>query len=141
MTIKFIVFNNKIRDTDNKKVNMKKALVFIDHTITAKEDGEGFIGFIKENRELIQFIRVDEDEWDLDIPIQDIESETWSGVVWVLPGLLTRMVKKIVAAFYQEPDLIQIVMRDFNAGVDPRWDDDEKILIDNDFINWLEENF
>ena len=141
MTIKHIVFNNKIRDTDNKKVNLKKALVFIDETITAKEDGEGFIGFIKENKEFIQLIRVDEDEWDLGIPIQDVESRTWSGVVWVLPGLSTRITKKIVRAFYEEPNLIQIIMRDFNAGVDPRWDDDEKILIDNDFINWLEENF
>jgi len=141
MTIKHIVFNNKIKDTDNKKVNLKKALVFIDETITAKEDGEGFIGFIKENKEFIQFIRVDEDEWDLSIPIQDIESKTWSGVVWVLPRLPTRIAKKVIRAFYQEPNLIQIIMRDFNAGVDPRWDDDEKILIDNDFINWLEENF
>ena len=141
MTIKHIVFNNKIKDTDNKKVNLKKALVFIDETITAKVDGEGFIGFIKENKEFIQFIRVDEDEWDLDIPIQDFESEIWSGVVWALPGLPTRIAKKAVTAFYQEPNLIQIIKRDFNAGVDPRWNDDEKILISNDFITWLEENF
>jgi hypothetical protein len=141
MTIKHVVFNNKIPDTDNKKVNLKKALTFIDDTVTAKEDGEGFIGFIKENKEFIQLIRVDEDEWDLDIPIQDIESRTWSGVVWVLPGLPTRITKKVVRAFYEEPNLIQIIMRDFNAGVDPRWDEEEKILISNNFIIWLEENF
>jgi hypothetical protein len=141
MTIKYIVFNNKIRDTDNKKVNLKKALVYIDGTITAKEDGEGFIGFIKENKEFIQFIRVDENLWELDIPIQDFDSETWTGVVWVLPELTTQNTKKVVRAFYQEPSLIQIIMRDFNAGVDPRWDDDERVLISNDFIPWLEENF
>jgi hypothetical protein len=141
MTIKTIVFNNKIKDTDNKQVNLKKALIFIDKTITAKEDGEGFIGFIKKNKEFIQFIRVDEDEWNLDIPIQDVESETWTGVVWDLPGLPTRMAKKVVTAFYQEANLIQIIMRDFNAGVDPKWNDNEKILISKDFITWLEENF
>ena len=141
MSIKNIVFNNKIKDTDNKKVNLKKALIFIDKTISAKEDGEGFIGFIKENKEFIQFIRVDEDEWNLDIPIQEVESETWTGVVWDLPGLPTKIAKKVVTAFYQEPNLIQIIKRDFNAGVDPRWDDDEKILISNNFITWLEENF
>ena len=141
MTIKYIVFNNKIRDTDNKKVNLKKALVYIDGTITAKKDGEGFIGFIKENKEIIQFIRADENLWELDIPIQDFDSETWTGVVWVLPELTTQNTKKVVRAFYQEPSLIQIIMHDFNAGVDPRWDDDERVLISNDFIPWLEENF
>jgi hypothetical protein len=141
MTIKHVVFNNKIPDTDNKKVNLKKALTFIDDTVTAKEDGEGFIGFIKENKEFIQFIRVDENLWELDIPIQDFDSETWTGVVWVLPELTTQNTKKVVRAFYQEPSLIQIIMRDFNAGVDPRWDDDERVLISNDFIPWLEENF
>jgi hypothetical protein len=51
------------------------------------------------------------------------------------------MAKKVVTAFYQEANLIQIIMRDFNAGVDPKWNDNEKILISKDFITWLEENF
>ena len=160
---KKIIFNFLYSFDNNQKVNISKALKLLDRTPFPKsnpdntiyavnddtfikyqdsgDNEDNIIGFKNNNGEFIQFIRLSEEEWQFDIPIQNLQIKSWTGVNLLLNDISTQIVKKIVKAFFEESDLIGLIREKFNAGKDPKYDNDDQLVIDENFKVWIDSNY
>ncbi len=138
---KLEIFNNEFESEKNKKVSISKALRLIDTTPIPDniEEDFFFIGFVKKSGELIQFVRLLENEWEIDIPIQNLQTKTYTGINYLFDELETQDVKKIVKIFYKGGDLIGPIKDKFVARDDYKEDDARyKVEQDKKFKKWVD---
>jgi len=136
-----IIFNFKYKVEDKKLVNLSKSLKILDKTPNSRKYVDNIIGFSKNNGEFIQFLRLYEEDWEFDIPIQNLETKNWTGVTYSLQELPTNIVKKIVKAYFEEKDLIGLIREKFDAGEDPDHTNDNSFVIEKKIISWLYNNY
>ena len=156
---KLKIFNFLYDFDGNKKVNLSEALKLLEKTpipmvinekeiyainddtfiMTKDPDSEdNAVGFMKKNEEIIQFLRLFEDEWEIDIPIQNLQTKSWTGETYLFDGLSTYDVKKIVKVFFKDADLISSIVENFEARDNYNEDDDKfKLEMDVKFKKWV----
>ena len=160
---KLKIFNFLYDFDGNKKVNLSEALKLLEKTpipkvinekeiyainddtfiMTKDPDSEdNAVGFVKKNGEIIQFLRLFEDEWEIDIPIQNLQTKSWTGETYLFDGLSTYDVKKIVKVFFKDSDLISSIVENFEARDNYNEDDDKfKLEMDVKFKKWVNQKY
>ena len=160
---KLKIFNFLYDFDGNKKVNLSEALKLLEKTpipkvinekeifainddtfiMTKDPDSEdNAVGFVKKNGEIIQFLRLFEDEWEIDIPIQNLQTKSWTGETYLFDGLSTYDVKKIVKVFFKDADLISSIVENFEARDNYNEDDDKfKLEMDVKFKKWVNQKY
>lgn len=160
---KLKIFNFLYDFDGNKKVNLSEALKLLekipipkvinekeiyainDDTFIMTKDPDSednAVGFVKKNGEIIQFLRLFEDEWEIDIPIQNLQTKSWTGETYLFDGLSTYDVKKIVKVFFKDADLISSIVENFEARDNYNEDDDKfKLEMDVKFKKWVNQRY
>lgn len=138
--------------TEERQVTLEEALDFLRSFPTGEKTVENFIGFVRENNDTIQFVHVTQDEWFLDIPLQDPSTQTWNKITLQLENVSTAAVNRIISHFFTDPGFISFINSNFvkkeNKGFLSRFFSKKPkgiegvtyLDIDQKFINWILEN-
>ncbi len=134
---KIFMFNSKTEE--DLEISLADSFTSIDQVPTNEKSTEAFIGFVNENKGVIQFLRYLDDEWLLDIPLQENETKNWTNTLLQFERISTALVKRIVETFFVDDNLIDKINSKYRLEETAEVIENiTYIAIDPAFIQWIE---